>query len=647
MKKIERQALGIILVTALAFGCGTDSGEDGEGLDGKADGWTTTTSDGRTVHFAADWLLSTAGSGTWQEETDPESEYDVVFGWVDAMVANMRFHKRVYVEVLAPYDNGAFMRVLLPAYFRASAGHDRERWGTDAIEIYPDGGPNGASLSGPVLFRLRLQHDVEGDGTDEMVLTEWQTLYGEGAQLLPEEDPWLPGLTSPVRTIGSDDAPDIYFTPYEDAGARVVDEIDSIIAAQRANPEERHTIHAAIFNIIDPEIIDRLIEAHQSGVEVRLLFDGRKLRPWYDWYDGDDRLLAAGVPLLGVRREESGAMHDKIALFDGRTVATGSFNWEWGSRYENHENMIITTDSELLRCYASRFEALVGGVQLVRQHANDLDGRVSVSFAPDEEPHRIAGELIDRAQETIYVAMFTAKDVEYEQDGERTSILRRLIAAHQRGVEVVVIVDHGIHEASEYHGVMSEDDPIDEWVESEGIHVVRADNQHGRYASMHHKFMVIDGQTTVTGAFNWYYDAAFRNDEDQLVWRDEGVTARYTGEFVDLLRRYDADFEPDGWPQVEVEFAVHHDGTTWGDEVILVGDLPEAGGWNPAEGLLLSGDDWPTWRGTVTLPIGTRLVYKLTTRHRDGRVSWESGDNRLFTTPADATETVVEVEYRR
>ncbi len=647
MRHIGKPAILGAIALLLALGCQGDPGGEGQGIDdGKADGWTTV-SGGRSVYYAPSWMLSEAGHGTWEEEAPEGSAHQVISAWVDALVANLRYHKRVFVEVLAPYDNGTFHRVLLPASYRSAAGSDRERWGTDAIEIYPDGGPNGASLAGPVLFRLRMQHDADGDGSDEMVITDWQHLYGEGDEVLPDDDPWLPGLTSPVRTLAPQELPDIYFSPFDDPGRRVIEEIDAIIAEQRAEPGARHTIHAAVFNIIDPEIVDRLIEAHQAGVEVRLIFDGRKLRPWYDWYDGDDRLLAAGVPLLGVLREATGAMHDKIALFDGRVVATGSANWEWGARFENHENMLVTSDVELVRCYARRFVALAGDIQRPREYASDPNGRVSVSFAPDEEPYRIAGRLIDEARESIFLAMFTAKDVEYERDGERTSLLGRLIAAHRRGVEVIVIVDHGIHEASEYHGVLSEDDQTDEWLESEGIHVVRADNTFGQYASMHHKFMVIDGGVLVTGAFNWYYDAAFRNDEDQIVWRDERVAARYTGELVDLLRRYDPDFDAADWPAVDVHFAVRHDGTGWGDTVVLAGDLPQVGAWDPAEGLELSGDDWPIWRGTLTLPIGVRLVYKLTTRSRYGWVSWESGEDRLFTTPVDVDETTVEATYRR
>lgn len=613
---------GSAALTALVLaGCG--SFDTGGGADALA--------------TAPSWLIEIEGSGTWQEPSDAE----VVRAWVDARVANLRYHKRVFVEVAAPYGAGPeFMRSLVVADYEQSIG-GAERWGTDAIEIYPDGGPNARSLAGPVVARLRIQHDLDGDGRDEMAVTGWFALYGEGPMVTPDaDDPWAPGrVASPARGDGA--PPDVYFAPFEDAGAPLLSRIDALI--ERADQVPPPTLHAAVFNITDDEVVDRLIDAHVAGVDVRLVFDGRKFRPWYDWYRGDDRLVDAGVPLLGVRRSGTGAMHDKIALFDGRQVATGSANWEHGARFANHENTLYAGEPGLVAAYARRFEALAGQVAAPLLAAPAPSAPVSVSFAPDQEPHRIVGRLIDDARERIYVAMFTAKDVVYREDGGETSILRKLVAAHQRGVDVRVIIDHGIHEASEYHGVESPDDPTDEWLEEQGVGVIRADNQLGPYASMHHKFLVVDDDTVVTGAFNWYHDAAYRNDEDQLVWRDPGLARRYLGELADLARRYDPEFDAGAWPAIDVAIEVHHPGTRWGQSVVLVGDLPELGAWDPARGVVLDAGGWPRWRGQVQLPLGTRFAYKLAVVDERGGVSWEWGDDRRFA----ATGAALTADYRR
>lgn len=576
---------------------------------------------------APGWALSTAGTGTWEEAR--EDEHVLVRAWVDAWVANLRYDKRVFVEVLAPYGGGRFLRTLHPAQHRANEGDGRERWGTDEIEIYPEGGPWGAPLAGPVAYRLSMQHAV--DGQDRMVHTPWRVLYGDGALVLPEEDPFE---APPTLELHPADAPapvEVLFSPFDDPGRRVLAEIDALIEAQRREPGVRHTLHAAVFNVHDPEIVDRLIEAHRAGVEVRLLIDGRKLRPWYGWHQGDDRLIEAGVPVLGVRRPGSGAMHDKIAIFDGRRVMTGSMNWEHGARHENHENVVVLEDPEVVAAYAARLHALAGGAFGARRHAVDPRAAISVSFAPDEPSTAILGRLLDAAERSIHVAMFTCKDVEYVDGGRRTSIFERLGAAVARGVDVVVVVDHGIHEASEYHGIVSEDDPSDERLEAMGVHVVRADNVMGPYASMHHKFAVIDEEVVVTGAFNWYHDAAYANDEDQLVIRDPALAARFEGELVDLLRRYDEAFDPGAWPAATIEVEATNDRTAWGEHVVLVGDLPELGAWDPAAGVRLDAARWPVWTASVALPRGVRARYKLVTVDAAGRARWEPGTDRALT----------------
>ncbi len=558
---------------------------------------------------APSWLLSVDGHGTWQEN-------GVVRAWADARVANVRFHKRVLAEVVA-----GGITTLHPAQYKGAIG-GQERWGTDAIELH----------SGPAFVRFRLQHDLDHDGRDEMVETPWTALHGEGRE--PAFDPWAPGLTSPVRP-GAAHPPELRFAPFDDPGAMVLREIDAVIAAKRADPSGRHTIHAAIFNINDPRIVDRVIVAHRAGVEVRLITDAKKLRPSATYLTGDDALLAAGVPLLGIGHGGRAAMHLKVALFDGKKVATGSANWEWGSSFENHELMALFDDPAIVAAYAQRFERLAGGAIGPREGSRD------VVFGPDEEPHRRLGALLDSAKHTIHLAMFTAKDFTWDA---RQSLFAKLVAAKQRGVDVVLVTDEGVAEGSEYHGVTTPDDPTDEWLEREGIRVVRADVPFAKYASMHHKFVVVDRETTALGAYNWYWDSAFLNDEDVLFLRDRAIAARFEGEVAELCRRYDRAFDPSRWPAVQVTIEAEHRGSAWGESVLAIGEVAALGAWSPVRALTLTG--YPTWRGTLVAPAGARIAWKLATRRADGSIVWEQGDNRLLTVATGTSAQTVTATYR-
>lgn len=102
---------------------------------------------------------------------------------------------------------------------------------------------------------------------------------------------------------------------------------------------------------------------------------------------------------------------------------------------------------------------------------------------------------IESARSTLRVAAysFTSKP-----------IAEALIAAKKRGVDVQVVVDKS-QETERYTSAT--------FLANMGV-PVRVDT---RYAIMHNKFMVIDGQTVQTGSFNYTSSAARRNAENVLI----------------------------------------------------------------------------------------------------------------------------------
>lgn len=78
--------------------------------------------------------------------------------------------------------------------------------------------------------------------------------------------------------------------------------------------------------------------------------------------------------------------------------------------------------------------------------------------------------------------------------------------------------------------------------------------------------------------------------------------------------------------------------TQWGQTIKLVGNVASLGNWNPANGIVLSADEYsssnPLWTASVTLPAGTAIQYKYVNVQSDGSVQWESDPNRGFTVPA-------------
>jgi phosphatidylserine/phosphatidylglycerophosphate/cardiolipin synthase-like enzyme len=51
-------------------------------------------------------------------------------------------------------------------------------------------------------------------------------------------------------------------------------------------------------------------------------------------------------------------MHHKFAVFDRRSVLTGSYNWTRSAFRANQENTILTEDPTLVRLFEGEFERL-------------------------------------------------------------------------------------------------------------------------------------------------------------------------------------------------------------------------------------------------------------------------------------------------
>ena len=71
--------------------------------------------------------------------------------------------------------------------------------------------------------------------------------------------------------------------------------------------------------------------------------------------------------------------------------------------------------------------------------------------------------------------------------------------------------------------------------------------------------------------------------------------------------------------------------TTVGQDVYLVGSVPELGEWDPADGVKLNANQYsssaPLWYGVLEMASGTGFEFKFVIRDGNGAV-WETGDNR-------------------
>ena len=130
--------------------------------------------------------------------------------------------------------------------------------------------------------------------------------------------------------------------------------------------------------------------------------------------------------------------------------------------------------------------------------------RPEAGFSPEGSAARLVDRAIDRAQHSIRLAAysFTSADV-----------VRHLINAKQRGVDVAVIVDEKTNLVEDRSGRARAalNLLVNAGIPTRTINV---------YLSFHDKSMVIDGKDIETGSFNFSGAAATKNSENALVLWD-------------------------------------------------------------------------------------------------------------------------------
>lgn len=136
-----------------------------------------------------------------------------------------------------------------------------------------------------------------------------------------------------------------YFSPRAGISTRIVQEI------QRS----QSSIDVAIYSFTRDEIADALIAAKNRGVVIRIIADTSQSAGL-----GSDiaRLQAAGIPLKRTDGGGGGIMHNKVAIFDGRVLFTGSYNWSTAAEENNDENAIFLRNPAVIAAYQSAFNSL-------------------------------------------------------------------------------------------------------------------------------------------------------------------------------------------------------------------------------------------------------------------------------------------------
>ena len=272
-------------------------------------------------------------------------------------------------------------------------------------------------------------------------------------------------------------------------------------------------VDAALYDLDAAPVTDALIAAHNRGLQVRVVTEADNIEQEIE------RLQDVGIPVADDGNNQ-GLMHHKFFVIDERYVWTGSYNTTYNGAYKNDNNVIFIDSAQLAYNFTQEFrelflEAQVGkpsGAFVAYPKVKLSDGtEIFTYFSPEGDTISPLIREIESAEKSIHFMAFS-----FTHDALGNAMQDRFKSGIQvRGVFEERQVDE---QYSEYKAM-----------KAAGLPVVKDGNS----GTMHHKVIVINENTVITGSYNFSKNAEKRNNENLLIIKgNRKIAEAYLAEFA-------------------------------------------------------------------------------------------------------------------
>lgn len=306
----------------------------------------------------------------------------------------------------------------------------------------------------------------------------------------------------------------VYFNE-PDASADKSDYVDGIDAPlASAIDAAESSLDIAAFELNSELIYEAVLAAQRRGVTARIVTDDRHgLED--DLNTALRDLKAAGVPVVADNR--SGLMHNKFMIIDERAVWTGSWNYTRNGTYRNNNNVLVLESAQAAAAYKAEFDEMFERGEFGARSSDDGvislgqdDGEISIIFAPEADEIAALEASIGAARASIHFMSFV-----FSLDELADAMIEKM-------TDPDFIV----------RGVFEERNSTASWSQLPGLYCAGAQvRQDGNRYILHHKVIIIDDDTVITGSFNFSNSAAQNNDENIVIIRDQVIASLYLEEW--------------------------------------------------------------------------------------------------------------------
>lgn len=167
----------------------------------------------------------------------------------------------------------------------------------------------------------------------------WSRLWGTSTTIEEEQTIEVPE-SAQLKDINAKDWVRIYFTPGPDCENNIIKLMD-----------QAHNVDIAVYSITNPAIVDSILAAHKRGAKIRVITDRTQAKGKSSLVE---KIRDAGIPV--VTNVKHKIEHNKFAVFDGRHIVSGSYNWTTNASQFNSENCLFFDQPK--KEYSERFKYL-------------------------------------------------------------------------------------------------------------------------------------------------------------------------------------------------------------------------------------------------------------------------------------------------
>ncbi len=277
-------------------------------------------------------------------------------------------------------------------------------------------------------------------------------------------------------------------------------------------------VDAALYHLSSTSIADAFIKAHRRGVQVRVVTETDNIDE-----DAIVQLQKVGIPVADDGDSDS-YMHHKFIVIDERYVWTGSYNTTYNGAYRNKNNVIFIDSVRVAYNFTQEFRELFrqmraeksSGASVVHPKVTLSDGtQIFTYFSPDNDIRSSLLKEIGSAKKSIHFMAFS-----FTQDALGSAMRDRF----ESGIDV-----RGVFEKRQVDDRYSEYNAM----KQAGLRVALDKNR----GAMHHKVIVIDKETVITGSYNFSKNAEERNSENLLIIKgNPDIAQAYLAEFDQIMR---------------------------------------------------------------------------------------------------------------